>query len=564
VRSIRISSLGRLSARDPASAAASPSDPRPAGPAGGLVWVREFARAHGRPLRVLHLGNVANNAYNNAKIQRQRGIEADVACWDYYHVMGSPEWEDADYEGDVGDPFFPDWRRVDLRGYRRPRWFAQGRLDSVQRYFAARRDGRRLAAAFLWRRLAFERWLLCRSTPTVRATARLARTAHRWRLRIANRARMAGAVAVAAGNGDLRGTGTRALALVRPAEQAPGARTVVRPGSAGLADRTLARYRELFPTGAPMTEEDLVEYLPGLPRWHDLMRRYDVVQAYSTDPIIPVLCGLDRYAAYEHGTLRATPFGDDWQARVCALGYREASVVFVTNSDVVPATRRLGLDPDRLVKLPHAVDSDRLLAFADAHAHLAPRSGAEVTFVAPSRQDWVDGDPSWTKGNDRALRAFALLRDRGFAFRVLLAEWGRDLGSTRVLIDELDLAEHVEWIPPLRKRALWEAYLRSHAVLDQFVLAAIGGVAFEAMALGRRVITALDLDAARAFFGEAPALLPASEPGEIADAMAAVIADPLDDAGLGRRARDWFASFHSADRIVDLQAAAYARIVAAS
>jgi len=27
----------------------------------------------GRPLRVLHIGNIANNAYNNARIQRQYG-----------------------------------------------------------------------------------------------------------------------------------------------------------------------------------------------------------------------------------------------------------------------------------------------------------------------------------------------------------------------------------------------------------------------------------------------------------------------------------------------------------
>ncbi len=30
--------------------------------------------------------------------------------------------------GDLGDPFFPDWSKVDLAGYERPRWFASGPL----------------------------------------------------------------------------------------------------------------------------------------------------------------------------------------------------------------------------------------------------------------------------------------------------------------------------------------------------------------------------------------------------------------------------------------------------
>jgi glycosyltransferase involved in cell wall biosynthesis len=184
--------------------------------------------------------------------------------------------------------------------------------------------------------------------------------------------------------------------------------------------------------------------------------------------------------------------------------------------------------------------------------------------VAPSRQDWVDGDPSWAKGNDRAIRALALVRSRGLRCRLLLAEWGRHLDESRRLVADLDLTELVTWVQPLRKRALWDAYLSSHAVLDQFVLPALGGVAFEAMALGRRVITALDRETATTFFGAEPPLLAASDPEEIADAMTKVIEDPLDEAGLGTAAREWFARYHSADRIVDLQASAYRGMVESS
>ena len=80
----------------------------------GHAWLADFERSAGRPLRVLHIGNIANNAYNNALIQRQRGIDAYVLSFDYYHIMATPEWEDADFSGDIGDDFFPDWWAVDL------------------------------------------------------------------------------------------------------------------------------------------------------------------------------------------------------------------------------------------------------------------------------------------------------------------------------------------------------------------------------------------------------------------------------------------------------------------
>jgi hypothetical protein len=65
------------------------------------AWLRAFEINRGRPLRVLHIGNIANNAYNNVKIQRERGIDADVLSLDY-----CPEWEDAPFSGDVRRDFF--------------------------------------------------------------------------------------------------------------------------------------------------------------------------------------------------------------------------------------------------------------------------------------------------------------------------------------------------------------------------------------------------------------------------------------------------------------------------
>jgi len=75
-------------------------------------------------VRILHIGNIANNAYNNVKFLRRKGIEADVLCYDYTHVMAQPEWEDAEFDGQP-DEFHPDWGRLDLGTFQRPDWFFQ-------------------------------------------------------------------------------------------------------------------------------------------------------------------------------------------------------------------------------------------------------------------------------------------------------------------------------------------------------------------------------------------------------------------------------------------------------
>ena len=105
-----------------------------------LASIKRIERQLGRPLRVLHIGNIANNAYNNAKIQRRYEIKADVLCYDYYHVMGCPEWEDASFQGDIGDPFFPNWWAVDLGDWQRPDWFVQGPFYLCILYMRARAE----------------------------------------------------------------------------------------------------------------------------------------------------------------------------------------------------------------------------------------------------------------------------------------------------------------------------------------------------------------------------------------------------------------------------------------
>ena len=122
--------------------------------ADALAFTGDFRRKTGRLLRVLHIGNIANNAYNNGCIQRKFGIEADVLCYNYYHIMGCPEWEDGAIEEGVlalgRDQFRPDWWATSLKGWKRPSWFVQGPSALCIEYLRARNADRKVTAYWKW------------------------------------------------------------------------------------------------------------------------------------------------------------------------------------------------------------------------------------------------------------------------------------------------------------------------------------------------------------------------------------------------------------------------------
>ncbi|UFX47770.1 glycosyltransferase [Bradyrhizobium sp. 41S5] len=623
-----------------------------------LGLIGEFQKQAGRPLRILHIGNIANNAYNNACIQRQFGIEADVLCYNYYHIMGCPEWEDgAIQEGASAlgqDHFKPDWWATSLRGWKRPGWFVQGPSGLCIEYLRARNARWRSTSYLKWlelelaafqdarsadpgksparyiparlkfmlwlkqasgqaepgngRRLTFYRiWLgsavangilgrddtqYGRSEPTrldrISAAAWLRMTRRGSQVDIESRA------ALAAYREDvrrLRAAGVRGLTKHWLERAASPARTLVER-SLSLLERILRRLFPVTETGCvarsmsdPVTRAKEIEtmldeirqdpaeldgqslsyreeYITNHPRpFEAILSHYDVIQGYAIDGLIPMINGVKNFCCYEHGTLREIPFENNLTGLICRFSFQRAPAVFVTNSDVLPSVERLGLKPERVFYLPHAFDDRKLAEFRAAHPELAPPKSGPVIFFSPTRHHWKRGNTSWQKGNDVVIRAAAEIARERSDFKLVFVEWGQEVADSKELIEELGLTKLVEWIPTMSKRELWQRYCVSHAVVDQFVVPALGGVGFETMALGVRLISAIDRQQTALFFGEEPPCLAANSVGECAARMREVIEDPLDSRGQGRAASQWMTTFHSAERIVALQCKAYSNLL---
>lgn len=502
-------------------------------------WLADFGRRRGRPLRVLHIGNIANNAYNNAKIQRERGIDAYVAALDYYHVMATPEWEDAEFVEAIADPYFPDWWNIDLHGFQRPEWFVAGPIDLSIRYLSAIIRHRASAGVF-WRALEFERRFASKPSRAKRVVRRIMRETfptvpflQLWR--------------------------ARTLRIFASSERRKNAFQISRatPVMAKLETDQAGR----LPSGTESFIDNRMEVWTNH-RLSKVLRDFDVIQCYATYAAVPFLINFEPYVAYEHGTLRQIPFQNDPEGKLCAASYRAAARVCVTNTDNIPAAKRLRIADEKIIRLPHAFDDKKLLRFAEANRFLCSSPNSVPVFFAPSRHDWVDRDPGSSKSNDYIFRALAILKDEKRNFRLMAVAWGRDVEASKRLTKDLGVDDMIEWVPTMNKRDLWKNYLRSNAVLDQFLSPALGGISFETMILGRRLISSLDIEQCRDFFGEAPPIMVASNVKEIVTAMRRVLDDPNDTAESGSAARSWMLKYHSADRITALQVQVYRDLVA--
>ena len=78
----------------------------------------------------MNVGNIAQNGYFNAVVQRELGYESYVINHDNYHFASSPEWLSLNQAGiesvDLGDDFFPNFFQFDQAASSHFPWFVQG------------------------------------------------------------------------------------------------------------------------------------------------------------------------------------------------------------------------------------------------------------------------------------------------------------------------------------------------------------------------------------------------------------------------------------------------------
>jgi hypothetical protein len=537
--------------------------------------IQKYEGKLGRKIKILNIGNIANNAYNNANILNQLGFDADVICYDYYHSMSYPEWEHIGLNVSSMDSKRPNFLGVDLNGYERPRWFAQGPLKKCIEYLIARNRGYHSNSDFLWQELSrhtlFPIYGLEHKNPfTFRQhaihilnnffTKKIQLTyGYLWVLLFSPNAKtiIQKKFLSVTGLGKYRLllVDLTCLILVAPNKFIK----IISPKKLSRKEKfkqnLIRDFKDKFPLRHDqLTMDDLQKFDSVALQWQSLVRMYDLVIAYATDPLIPMLVGGRPYIAYEHGTIRDIPFENSALGRITALSYSMANAVYMTNADSTLQASKLRCK--NLIYGLHGFNFKKLFEHKEyALSAGIPRELKNIhkkIFFGPARQHWKYGFSTWLKGNDQIIYAVNYLSKLyPSSFIVIFVEWGAEVKDSKELIHNLGVDEYFKWVPPMPKKELIRYYLHADCILDQFVLPCLGSVTLDAIAIGScPVITRLNDKFISEFYGQEIPLLNCSNAVEIASAMEVIMTKENKSKSIARACEDWFHKFHSQEKLI--------------
>lgn len=517
-------------------------------------WHEQFRAEHGRSFRVLHIGNLANNAYLNSKMLRSMGIESDVLCCDYYHVMGCPEWEDADVVGDWLDDFAPKWHAVDLKGFSRPEWFVQGPIVECLEYLRLANSADNAGMEKLREYLEFKSGV---------RDAYVAADVGSVEERVSD-----ASCETVASVGLLRRILNRFLRMVlagckqaRPSTEVISNQTIsnqVKPVQApfdqasNFASETMERMFRLSETvlsgrNTGLQEADLIGYSGILVQLAEVFSHYDLIQGYASAGIYPLLVNKP-YVAYEHGTIRKTPFEETSQGRLCELVYKSANMVAITNCDAIHSVNKLKISNFEFI--PHPINEEWLIEDEKSirlRDQIRAQMNADFVVFHPSRQHWEEQrNPNMEKGNDFFIKGFArFVREVNPLAACVMVEWGEMLEKSKALIAELGISERILWVKTLPNREMVRYIIATDALADQFFLGAFGSTTPKALALGKPVFLYLNEDVHQWCFEEMPPVLNVQTSTEIFDGLTALYRDKKLYADISGQSRSWYQRFHS-------------------
>jgi glycosyltransferase involved in cell wall biosynthesis len=533
-------------------------------------FLKEFCAKHGRAPRILHIGNIANNAYLNAKVLNAAGFDCDVICYDYYHIMGCPEWEEVDFDASNLDHFKPDWTLVDLNHFERPKWFAQGPQNLCIEYLIAKQNSISRAEK-LWLNLGRSNgtikalsWI---SNPWVRFTQffqdTFVRLQHRDALlkvwyKLGAMAEKKGTM----GHICMAWVGAPLVVMCAVALRQFGRWSGRRYGWAFASDiekkfnfskAVEERVRD-FQTEYPQRPDklsalDFEQYADCIHNWLRLFNQYDIVQAYSTDVIYPMLAGVSAYVGFEHGTLRDFTLNDNSISRLTTLGYKLAAKVFITNGDCLEYAHRIHVDA--YTPMVHPIDDELIDSVPGEYIRLHDKFSVKYLFFCPLRHDWA------VKGTDKYIRALPkLVSILGQDFRLIMTKWGSQLEDSMQLAEVLGVAHLIEWVAPLSRIQLIRYQKSSDIVFDQLALPHFGATAPQAIAAGVPVIMSYVPDSTEWIIPEpAPILSAHTEEEIVAAVLLALSSDWLEEYKIN--SKKWYRKFHSSNVVLEKHASVY-------
>jgi len=483
-----------------------------------------------KKFKVLHVGNIANNAYLNSKFLREKGIQADVLCYDYYHIMATPEWEDAEIIGDWGDDYNPNWSKCKLGTFARPEWFFQGELNDIgKKTFKWQNNDyllNRLDTSLLVNR--FNGFVRTRFWATIIAILNF----YTWSSSLCKIKPIEETLEF------LTDISISYLDWARRQLLPPAIRCRQEKFNSLYYKSLIKDFRLYFPERKDkLSMKDILIFLGRIDLLKHIFKNYDIIQAYASDPIFALLTNKHPYVAFEHGTLRDLPFEDSSLGRLTALAYRKADLVFITNPDNINAAKRLGLNNSTYI--PHPIDESKTNE-KNRKQNLKKKLGVDYLFFAPARQNWE------IKGNDIVISGYNLFvkQNPSLKSQLILADWGDDTKKTKRLIKSLKMENKIIWVKALFRKKLRHYFQESDVILDQFK-GYFGAIAPEAMLFKKPVVTWFDKQLYDWAFKKMPPVILAKNSQEIANSLEKLVKNNKYYRSVSLDCHKWYKEYHS-------------------
>lgn len=272
--------------------------------------------------------------------------------------------------------------------------------------------------------------------------------------------------------------------------------------------------------------------------------RVDIVHAQVTSPLFAQFFGAPVLVTHCLGSdLREVAFSRTWKGLLLRRAYKKSRVVFFNNVDHVDYLDRLGIKGQFL---PNPLD---LGQFSPDKGEIS-LNDYNLVILHPSSQDFGVNNPGPrgrrigldTKGNDRLIRAFARFVKKNPDALLVMIRSGVDIKPAMELIDHLQISANVKFIDRMNKEDLIVMLNSADVVADQFDVGAFGGVALEAMACGKPLITYLKEDCALRCYPELPPTYNCSSEDGIFEALYRAADDNLNV--IGEKNREWIEKYH--------------------
>lgn len=175
------------------------------------------------------------------------------------------------------------------------------------------------------------------------------------------------------------------------------------------------------------------------------------------------------------------------------------------------------------------------------------RKENEILLVQHARQLWKNSADKWSyKGNHLLIEGYAqFVKDHPLLkIKLVLFEYGNDVGETKKLIDKLGIEKNIVWMPKMARNKLMAVLAVSDMVIGELHHSWLTyGVALEALCMGKPFMhKRIDEE----FSGDYPELYPmlyAASAQAVYTGLVRAVKDKDGLKAIGNKGREWFLTY---------------------